>query len=238
MKKITFTPIWHESPEWITGFIPAKNKLPHWYKSMNLYMNQDGKAGLGENHEGPNTTVKGCAPFLDALVSGYIYELSFDVEMRKTDQGINIRWRTPDHVVNMHDKRQHPGLPKPQNGKFDDVFKWYNPFSIKTPKGYSTLFTHPLNRHDLPFRTFSGVVDTDFYPNATQFPFQVLDFKEPFIVLEKGTPLAQVIPFKRENWEISRNDLNLSNSQKANYELFSKIVRSYKSQWWQKKTYN
>ena len=56
----------------------------------------------------------------------------------------------------------------------------------------------------MPFRTFSGVVDTDMYELGVEFPFQLLNtITEDIFILEKGTPICQVIPFKRESWTMT-----------------------------------
>ena len=83
--------------------------------------------------------------------------------------------------------------------KYDEIpWKWTVPWSIETPKGFSLLFTHPLNRMELPFVTMSGIVDTDEYECPVNLPFLI---REGFMgVIPKGTPIAQVIPIKREKW--------------------------------------
>ena len=83
-------------------------------------------------------------------------------------------------------------------------FKWSSTWYIQTPPGWSCLFTHPSGHGDLPFRTISAIVDTDVYKQEIAFPFWLLDSFEG--VIEKGTPIVQVIPFKRQEWhsEVSR----------------------------------
>jgi DNA modification methylase len=82
------------------------------------------------------------------------------------------------------------------------------------------------------------VVDTDMYKLGVEFPFQLLNtITEDIFVLEKGTPICQVIPFKRENWKSEAVPFDEKANKKNGFELKSKIVRSYKTQFWQKKTY-
>ena len=51
------------------------------------------------------------------------------------------------------------------------MIKFHNLWSIEAPEGYSLLFTHPVNRFDLPFTTLSGLVDCDRYrDNWIHFP--------------------------------------------------------------------
>lgn len=55
----------------------------------------------------------------------------------------------------------------------------------------------PLNRPHPAFECFSAVVDTDTYVAPIHFPF-VATGEDGHHVLERGTPLIQVIPFRRE----------------------------------------
>lgn len=220
---------------------PASNNIPTWYKDMPTRMDGEKNDGLSKDGVAvSNLTLKGCSPFLDALTSGYIFELPFDMEFRKNDKGMmNIRWATNIDFISQHGPDQAPGLPNPSGGSLS-ILKWRPGWRVITPKGYSCLFTHPTNRHDLPFRTFSGVVDTDTYNLSVEFPFQLTDslINKDIFILEKGTPICQVIPFKRENWESSVIEFNEDINKKNIFLLKSKIVRSYKQQFWQKKNYS
>jgi hypothetical protein len=107
---------------------------------------------------------------------------------------------------------------------------------MQTPKGYSLLITHPLNRLDLPFTTLSAVVDADKYPISDgSIPFFLK--KDFYGIIKKGTPLFQVIPFKREEW-----DSEMSEELFTEARVYSKKSRSivsgfYKNFQWSKKTY-
>jgi hypothetical protein len=69
---------------------------------------------------------------------------------------------------------------------------------VATPKGWSCLFVPPLNRPNPLFEVLSGVVDTDTYQSLIHFPF-IPTGPDGVHVIEKGTPLVQVIPFSRED---------------------------------------
>jgi hypothetical protein len=101
--------------------------------------------------------------------------------------------------IDFHDAAQVAGTPFFDDDRF--IVKFNNFWTIQTPPGYSLMFTHPLNRIDLPFTTISGLVDTDlFFDNLINFParWHDVDFNG---VLPKGTPVAQCIPVKREGWK-------------------------------------
>ena len=61
------------------------------------------------------------------------------------------------------------------------------------------MITHPLNRNDLPFITISGIVDGNFAISADgNVPFYIKNNFEG--IIPQGTPIAQLIPFYRQNW--------------------------------------
>lgn len=60
---------------------------------------------------------------------------------------------------------------------------------------------HRHNRSQPLFQVFSGVVDTDTYQSHIHFPF-VATAPDGVHVVKKGTPLLQVIPFRRDATQI------------------------------------
>lgn len=238
--KINFQPANKESAILFEMPKPAVQKLPNWYKEMPTYMDNESAPGLSSTTNAvSNFTAKGCSPFLDAMSAGYIFELPFDIEFRKNRDGaVNIRWAAPVDLLGTHAPEQAPGLPVPFGGN-ETILKWKMGWRMITPDGWSTLFTHPINRHDLPFRVLSGIVDTDTYPLEVQIPFQMLNTIEKNIfIMEKGTPICQAIPIKREDWQSGQFvEFNEDEYLKSVFELKSKIVRSYKTKFWNKKRY-
>lgn len=242
MKNIVFKPLndGSEYSKFICQPKPASLYVPDWYKNMPIHMGQETTTGLASNNSSAsNLTLKGCSPFLDALSFGYIYELPLDIEVKRLDEtGLSMKWRPKGEFITSHTEDQFPGLPLPADiDSLNSVLKWLFPFSIQTPEEYSCIFTHPFNRHDLPFRTFTGVVDTDSYPGAVQFPFQWIGKVEERLILEQGTPVCQIIPIKRENWKSSLQEQSKEETEYNIWKLKSKIVRSYKNQWWNKKRF-
>ena len=235
--KIQFEPFDKESELLLEMPKPAAQHIPKWYKDMPVHMDNEKLTGLNkESVEVSNLTLKGCSPFLDAITSGYMFVLPFDLEFRKNEQGmVGMRWATNINLISGHGPDQAPGIPAPVGGN-ETLLKWRPGWRVITPPGYSSFFTHPTNRHDLPFRTFSGVVDTDTYKLGVEFPFQLLNtIKEDIFILEQGTPICQVIPFKREDWKSEAVAFDEDKNKKNGFK--SKIVRSYKNQFWHKKSY-
>ncbi len=214
---------------------PATAFIPKWFKDMPEKVNPSSNNKL-LNTGNPNSTVKHCSPFLDSLTSGYIFSLPSDVQISKEPESYRFSWGTTFKIVEPHTIEQAPLLPCPEEYE-QTPYKWLGTYVIKTPPGYSVLITHPLNRTDLPFLSFSGVVDTDkYYFSSVSFPFYLRkDFEG---IIKKGTPIAQVIPFKRETWQSEivpyGNDKNIKHSRDI---LKSTIDRAYKKNYWSKKKY-
>ncbi len=65
--------------------------------------------------------------------------------------------RFPALSSGLHDSILVTGTPLFEGDHF--VIKFHNLWTIEAPEGYSLLFTHPVNRFDLPFTTLTGWVD-------------------------------------------------------------------------------
>jgi len=215
----------------------ASQDIPEWYKKSSQKIKGLEKFSLVPNKPDTTTsTYKKCSPFLDALTNGYIFYLSQDIEVIKNDDGSPfILWKSSRlDPISWHSNDQWEGFHYPENC-YNFLYKWKNYFIIKTPKKYSTLFTHPHNRFDLPFYTLSGIVDTDKYSGVVQFPFFI---KSNFTgIIKAGTPVAQITFFKRESWfkKIYKNKTEYL--KKEQFKFLSKIDRPYKNLIWQRKEY-
>jgi hypothetical protein len=193
--------------------LPAPRGLPQWLKDMPSKAASEVLGGADVR------TLKHCAPLLDAMASGVIFVLPCDVEVR--NGGFSWNWDLPRaknsrHTrspIGVHVPEQATGLPGQTATDF--IIKFNNFWTMETEAGVSTLFVHPLNRMDLPFRSFSGVVDTDNYSNGlVHFPAQWIDASFEG-VLPRGTPVAQAIPFRREQLE-----LDIDSMRKRDVELY------------------
>jgi hypothetical protein len=201
---------------------PASDFIPQWWKDMPVYSTNDKKIKLSPY---PNVTAKKCFPLLDSISAGYIVTLWADLLIsRGSDGSKTIQWNTVEKICEPWDKNQSSGYEIPE-GYSDTVFKYYHGWRIKTPKEYSCLITHPIGYQNLPFRTLSGIVDTDTLETHANSPFLIKkDFEG---IIEKGTPMSQIIPFRRENWNSSVISDTEENAFYASERLHSRIVSSY-----------
>ena len=212
--------------------VPVKWVIPQWYKDAeSTYKTSDSpeeQAGL-----------KKCMPYMDSLVSGYVLTTPFDIYVIKKEDGtIDFKWNGPSDLsgfIGVRPDELGHTMPRPA-GHLDTHLVWAGFWTTKTPKGWSLLFTHPLNRFDLPFTTVSAIMDADEFWGAGNVPFFL---KEGFTgTIPAGTPYAQLIPIKRASWKMIQNDT----SQKGESEQLGKIARGkdtlYKKSMWHRKDYN
>jgi hypothetical protein len=117
--------------------------------------------------------------------------------------------------IGHHDSSQVTGTPLFEPDRF--LIKFHNLWTIEAPEGYSVLFTHPFNRFDLPFTTLTGWVDCDrYHDNWIDFPAHWHDTNFSG-VLPKGTPIAQCLPIKRENWTAHATPFTAEETQRAHH---------------------
>lgn len=181
--------------------VPARTALPDWLKAMPSTAAGAAVAGAAVR------TLKHCPPLIDALGAGVLFPLAADLTVR--DGALSWDWDAPrdpalPHTrspIGLHLPEQAAGAPfRLPPDQF--VVKFTNFWTVEVPDGWSVLFTHPLNREELPFRTLSGVVDCDRWRDGlVHFPALWTD--PGFAgVLPAGTPVAQAIPVRREALEL------------------------------------
>jgi hypothetical protein len=227
--------------------IPSLNHIPDWYKKLKHHPNK--------------TTIKGCRPFMDSMSTGYILttpqeyyitiktvedgKLEVHVRSSYVEFGDNREYKdvniNSDMGTSIHPIFQVEGSPQLKKNFNFPIMKFYNPWRIKTPSGYSCLFTPPLNRGDERFEIISGVVDTDMYEEYINFPFVLnkdyllenIKNGKFFSKIKKGTPYCQVIPFKREGWKmkIEEGDLGIPGG------MITEKFNWYMNKIWHRKIY-
>lgn len=214
---------------------PAKNKIPNWYKETESYLKNVSPYVGDDNsvHYIDSASIKKCMPVFDAITSGYIIFSQIDIKVSQKNGKPYYEW-SMQKPIEFHPKNQainHPYV------KYDaDVAKFISYWGIKTSPGYSCFFTTPVHQ-DLPFRIFEGVVDTDDYNVSVNFPFVLKDPKWEGLI-PAGTPIAQVIPFKRSEWKMEiGNEKDIKKMLKQETSLRATFFNSYKKRWWVKKTY-
>lgn len=201
----------------LLGRIPrpqaARRALPEWLRDMPA-------RAYSEMHGQEVRTLKQCPPFVDAMAFGFVMPLVCDVEV--ADGRFNWDFDLPPLSIEAHPRSplsfhvaaQAEGAPFHEANR---AFVKFNSFwTIELPPGLSLFAAHPVNRWDLPFRTLSGLVDSDrFHDVGVLFPAAWVDpgFRG---VLRAGTPVAQCFAVAREALDLAYEPM--SPAQRGAYE--------------------
>lgn len=202
--------------------VPASTMIPNWWKNMPPYSGENGKLQLSPF---PTVTAKKCFPLLDGITAGYIVTLWSDLFVEQSlTEGPIVRWVVQEDVLKSWPWAQSSTYEIP-NGFDRTVFKYLHGWTIETPKGTSCLITHPIGYQNLPFRTLTGIIDTDVLKTWANSPFVIQKGFEG--IIEKGTPMFQVIPFRRDDWKATVDYLPDGEEYIRNEKLHTRIISSY-----------
>jgi hypothetical protein len=184
---------------------PASNRVNQWSQAMQRAV------AAGGDQARPAAAALLKPGLLNALGAGYIIPAPFDVkvDLRRTGGEVSLQQQLPKDIdgeflehfrpfPDGHGVRQISGSPW-ENTPW--ILKLRGFWYIETPPGYSCLFASPqlFSGETLPLYALPGIIETDRYKNLISFPMiPQLDFP---IIIKEGTPLVQVIPFKRTDWQ-------------------------------------
>jgi hypothetical protein len=205
---------------------PAEENLPDWFKKL-------------ENGAQPRTA-KTCRGLYDVMTVGYMVVWPFDVTITKDENGKLFIKRTRD------DDRGSLWHPHPQFqlGMYPDanlsaqkhgIDKVGLPYKVKTPKGTSIMMVQPAYRPDLKTQVMPGIIDTDKFYTPLNVLYTIKDTDRD-INISAGTPLAQIIPFLRTEWEIEYNAVD-EKLDRITQENTDHIDRYYQKKLWTRKFY-
>lgn len=234
--KIEFIPSSIETEMFVPAPRPSSNFIPEWYKSKKKY---DGLSKF-EAAATRSPGIKNCAPFLDAMTAGYIQETWCDIFIKhdnntETSQCLYATG-SPEPIV----VRSNTSINLDKNDFIPSEFAWKMHWIPKMEKGWSVLITHPLNNFPLTFQTLSGIIDADVFYHTPlgNLPFYVKKPKNgEDIFIPSGTPMYQIIPFKRENWKSKILKYNEREIIKNSYFITKNFFDSYKNNFRQSKKY-
>jgi hypothetical protein len=235
---IKFYPLNEDVPAFVPEPMPASKALPQWYKDTPGSIDSgEMMAQIGQ----PASTVKKCMPVFDAITAGYIFRLPMDVYVDAT--GEKLTYQIPlamgkfkGDMFATHERRQYEKYP--YGDKWHQDLLRIMPFWIvKTPKGFSTLVTQPMHGDSSPLYAVSGLVDTDGFATDGHFSFWVeKGFKG---TIPQGTPIAQLIPIRRDDWqmELQTYEDTKKDILPQRFNLRSTFSNGYKNKFRSRKEY-
>jgi hypothetical protein len=227
------------SDESVSKPAPVIKGLPDWYKDADRFaMHPSGEPWVGPDG-GKIPTWKACPAIYDIFGTGYVYKTPCDIEFYKKDDGlISIKISDENYQNFIQERPPMPQFISPA-GYQEHHFAWWADWGVELPKGYSAIYSQPFNRFDLPFMNTSGIIDNDKVHLPGTMPFFILEGWTG--VIPAGTPYAQIIPFKREDWKseiVIENPAMLESKNMANSFKYRKINGGiYLNDVWERRKY-
>jgi len=197
---------------------------PEWLKNQRTYENSRDK-------------FLNCPGMADYMKAGYIIPAWETIKIKANTAGtvVLIDGPRPTTAAPMNPKLVN-GLTKIDSSVKFLVTKIPTPWAIFAKAGYSA-YVMPAIYHS-PFLkdlyVYSGIVDYDKF-TVCNFIFSAVTTCE--IEIPIGTPLLQVIPFKRENVTAVSMKATESDAGKAHFQFPAKIRSAYRKYCYGKKSY-
>lgn len=233
-QKIKFIPATEKVEKLVPPPEPAGKLIPEWYKKIPAF-NSGKEATYNYGTGEVDVTLKMCVPFADTLRLGYIQKSWVEMRIDASYEGeFDFTFPTQPFPFELRTKTD---LPEESFEGFHPLeLVWKSQWAPKLPKGYSYLLTHPFNRDDLPFRTLTGVVDGDRFWHQQEGNVPFLLKKDFSGTIPVGTPLFQIIPFKREDWVSEAQSYDHYHQYEVGItkKLF---YGAYKKMFWSKKSF-
>lgn len=164
---------------------PSKEVLPdHWKKMPSTVNGQD--------------SVRKCPGIHDWLLAGYIIPAWTDIVVHQSeDLGSNGTLSNGNIGAGSHPPYQCLDL-LVEKSHFTGTVKLPGTWSIKTAPGWSIMLVPLWYWHNQPWEALPGIIHSDNHHNEVNLNF-VMKSKDPVVNIPAGTPLVQVIPFKRDS---------------------------------------
>lgn len=213
---------------------PVRMHMPKWYKDVPVTMSE---AESSPFLRAGDFTIKKCLPVLDYLTSGYM--LRFTTEVAISPEEIKdsqaFKWEIP-MPLSMVDTHPHGQFPIPIDDKKRPYIRFNSEYIVRTPPGYSCLVYQPMMHFEKRFTFISAIIDTDTYDGEMKATGWI-NSKEPFVI-EMGTPMMVLFPFKRENWKMEISD-ELFSVEKSKIQalMHRKFYNLYKQYFHKRKKY-
>jgi hypothetical protein len=189
---------------------PARELTPDWFKKVpRLFPDQKPYQ--------PGGPVKRCPSFVDWFGTGYVFPMWCDTMLANSE--LEWAWQTSSEafIWEKHTAQQYMDF-IPSSADVNVVYKAINPWQVITPKGWSCIQMPLYYEYNPEWEVLPGIIHTDTHHEIN--PQVALKGSKDEISILSGTPLFQLIPFKRESY-----DTEIFSYQNAPKQIMDKIAK-------------
>lgn len=211
--------------------VPATEMLPDWFKRLD----QDGSE---HNH---GITAKTCRGLFDIMAGGYIIKWPFDVRIEKDSNGKLFCYKARTGEIEDFNPHPHFQMEGYQDmlleSQKEGVQKLKSPYRIVTPPGTSIFVKQPAYRPELKTEVMEGIIDTDKFYGPFNILFMIKKVNtDRKVIIKAGTPLAQIFPFVRGEWNLTYGKVDES-KKKIFEDMALNIDKFYQRYHWDRKVF-
>lgn len=206
---------------------PVSKFIPDWWKEMKTVSN----VASIDNIEAGNAKI--CPSFADYFSHGYMMPMWTDTIIYYDSKSESYRWRTASEKFSWsyHANKQY--LNEVDHRFFGKksyfIFKTECPWIVLSKEKY-LMYQLPAYYHfNEDYSAVPGVRDISVYPVMNIQIAIHSDKKE--ILIERGTPIAHFIPFKKESISVDVRQATIEDEKKINAFLINaetKFFSTYK----------
>lgn len=175
--------------------VPMSESMPKWYKELPKYPEWASKCPMQRLLKQEFPTVKACQPVYDYMTSGYMIPWSYETMFKKVKSNDIYSFEyfsSYKEYIGCFADYQLPELKT-------TFFKVNQPWTIKTPKGYSCLYFQSFYDFEKRYSILPAIVDTDTQHKISFVGYMLQD---EFKVMP-NEPMVYVMPFKRDEFKYS-----------------------------------
>lgn len=173
---------------------PSSAHIPEWFRTLNQ--------SIDSLPIPVDKTAKLCMPLNDAMRLGWMLRAPATITLRKRDGTVeaSVGGGADGRATDVADLVTTFDVDQPDTDR-NSAFLLPDctistPWAIETPRGYSTLLTHPLNRDEMRFTVSGMLAETDAYDVPIRVPIHL---EAETVTIEAGEPIVQVIPVDRRD---------------------------------------
>lgn len=205
------------------GFDKVKNSLPKESKNITPQWYKDMPSSISKNKFVPDVkTAKMCPSFSDIYNEGFVIVAPCDFVLGYDSFTNEYKWETSSKKFNLeiHGNDQ---LVNYANSDVKMIFKIQLPYYAIVPKGYSFRQIPLFYEFNKDWQVAYGTYKADKVPEITLQIMYTSNKKE--ILIKQGTPLCQMIPYKREKFFMKILKHKPKYFEKANAGLLKAAVK-------------
>jgi hypothetical protein len=195
---------------------PTARYTPDWWKEKKIDVAKQSAYDLNTGN------IKHCPSFTDVFTSGYVVPMWMDTYLgydKETGRGgaMSNLTKIDHHPCPSEDMESYTFLGKEAVA----FFKAGSPWSILTKPGVSVLILPLFFNFDPDFSIVPGIIDTEYINHLN--PDIIYHSKEKEIFIERGTPLFQVIPFRKEKFTFDVKEID-DLSDKSKNKFYANVL--------------